>query len=74
MEAGAVPSIRPHDLRHFQATQLPDAGVPVQNLAALSGHADGTMTMKIYAHRTRCADHRAADVVGTLLSEGHGDR
>jgi integrase len=37
------------------------------------GHADGTTTMKIYAHRTRRADQHAADVVGKLLSDGQGD-
>ena len=60
-------AIRLHDLRHFQATQLLDAGVPVPTVAARLGHADGTTTMKIYAHRTRRADQQAADVVARLL-------
>ncbi len=59
--------VRLHDLRHFQATQLLDAGVPVPTVAARLGHADGTTTMKIYAHRTRRADQQAADVVARLL-------
>ena len=60
-------SVRLHDLRHFQATQLLDAGVPVPTVAARLGHTDGTTTMKIYAHRTRRADELAATVVGKLL-------
>ncbi len=60
-------NVRLHDLRHFQATQLLDAGVPVPTVAARLGHADGTTTMKIYAHRTRRADDRAAEVVAGLL-------
>ncbi len=72
-EAAVAPSIRLHDLRHFQATQLLDAGVPVPTVAARLGHADGTTTMKIYAHRTRRADQQAADVVGNLLSDGRRD-
>jgi integrase len=73
IEAGAAPSIRLHDLRHFQATQLLDAGVPVPTVAARLGHADGTTTMRIYAHRTRGADQQAADVVGRMLSGGEGN-
>lgn len=65
--AVGLTAVRLHDLRHFQATQLLDAGVPVPTVAARLGHADGTTTMKIYAHRTRRADQEAADVVARLL-------
>jgi integrase len=65
---GVAATVRLHDLRHFQATQLLDAGVPVPPVAARLGHADDTTTMKIYAHRTRRADEHAAEVVGNLLS------
>ena len=51
-------TIRIHDLRHWQATQLLDAGVPVPTVAARLGHADGMTTMKVYAHRTKQADSR----------------
>ena len=67
--AADLPSVRLHDLRHFQATQLLDAGVPVPTVAARLGHTDGTTTMKIYAHRTRRADELAAGVVGKLLDD-----
>jgi integrase len=70
ISAGAVVSVRMHDLRHFQATQLLGAGVPVPTVAARLGHADGTTTVKIYAHRTKKADQHAADVVGNLLDFG----
>ncbi len=53
--------------RHFQATQLLSAGVPVPTVAARLGHADGTTTMKIYAHRTKKAGQQAADVVDDAL-------
>ena len=36
--AAGLPSVRLHDLRHFQATQLLDAGVPVPTVAARLGH------------------------------------
>ena len=38
-------------------------------VAARLGHADGTTTMKIYAHRTQRADQQAADIVGKLLGD-----
>lgn len=60
-------TIRVHDLRRWQATQLLDAGVPVPTVAARLGHADGTTTMKVYAHRTKRADEQAASVVGDAL-------
>ena len=69
LAAGVSASVRLHDLRHFQATQLLDAGVPVPTVAARLGHADGTTTMKIYAHRTQRADQQAADIVGKLLGD-----
>ena len=65
--AAGVTGVRLHDLRHWQATQLLDAGVPVPTVAARLGHADGTTTMKIYAHRTERADEQAALVVGAAL-------
>ena len=61
--AAGVAGVRLHDLRHWQATQLLDAGVPVPTVAARLGHADGTTTMKIYAHRTTRGDEQAAEVV-----------
>ncbi|MCR4622631.1 MAG: site-specific integrase [Clostridiales bacterium] len=42
--------IRYHDLRHTYATFLYDAGVDVKTAAYLLGHADITVTMKIYTH------------------------
>ena len=70
--AGARSSIRLHDLRHWQATQLLDAGVPLPTVAARLGHASGMTTMKVYAHRTAEADEQAAAIVGDALDEDHG--
>ena len=68
--SAGVTGVRLHDLRHWQATQLLDAGVPVPTVAARLGHADGTTTMKIYAHRTVRGDEMAAEVVGAALGCG----
>jgi integrase len=66
--AAGVEGVRLHDLRHWQATQLLDAGVPVPTVAARLGHADGTTTMKIYSHRTDRGDEQAAAVVAAALA------
>ncbi|HXU98088.1 MAG TPA: tyrosine-type recombinase/integrase [Jiangellaceae bacterium] len=72
--AAGVTSVRLHDLRHWQATQLLDAGVPVPTVAARLGHADGTTTMKIYAHRTVRGDEMAAQVVGAASARSLAGR
>lgn len=41
---------RLHDLRHTHATTLLRAGVPAYQVAARLGHADATVTLKMYAH------------------------
>ena len=43
-------SFRYHDLRHTYCTMLYDSGVDVKSAAYLMGHADVTVTMKIYTH------------------------
>lgn len=66
-QAGVDSTIRLHDLRHWQATRLLDAGVPLPTVAARLGHASGATTMKVYAHRTPEADQRASEIVGEML-------
>ncbi|MFT7475778.1 MAG: integrase [Verrucomicrobiales bacterium] len=66
-QAGVDKTIRLHDLRHWQATRLLDAGVPLPTVAARLGHASGATTMKVYAHRTPEADQRASEIVGDML-------
>ena len=45
-----LPTARLHDLRHVHATTLPRAGVPVHVVAARLGHADPSITLRVYAH------------------------
>jgi integrase len=42
--------IRLHDLRHIHATTLLLAAVPVHMVAARLGHADPSVTLRVYAH------------------------
>lgn len=43
-------TVRLHDLRHTHATLLLRAGVPPHVVAARLGHADASITLRVYAH------------------------
>lgn len=59
---------RLHDLRHFVATRLLDAGLPVGAVSERLGHASSTTTLNIYAHAVPATDRRSAAVMGELLN------
>lgn len=61
--------VRLHDLRHFVATRLLDAGLPVRAVSERLGHASTTTTLTIYAHAVPATDRRAATVMGDLLGK-----
>lgn len=61
--AAGLGHFRLHDLRHFMATQMLDAGVPVPIVAARLCHARTSTTLNVYAHAVPGGDRRAA---GTL--------
>jgi len=62
-----APTLRLHDLRHFQATMLLKAGVPVKNVSARIGHRDASTTLNIYAHKLEDVDSASAELIGRLL-------
>ena len=57
-----LPHARLHDLRHIHATTLLLAGVPVHVVAARLGHADPSITLRVYAHVIREQVAAAADI------------
>lgn len=65
---GIDPAVRLHDLRHFAATRLLDAGVPVKTVSGRLGHARPATTLNVYAHFIPATDRVAADVIGGLLA------
>jgi integrase len=64
-----VDGVRFHDLRHFAATQLLAAGVPVKTVSARLGHANASTTLNIYAHHLESSDEEAANVLAGLLDD-----
>ncbi|MFD0773763.1 tyrosine-type recombinase/integrase [Streptomonospora algeriensis] len=61
--AEPLPPARLHDLRHIHATTLLLAGVPVHVVAARLGHADPSITLRVYAH---VIDEQVATVADTF--------
>jgi integrase len=61
-------NMRLHDLRHFAATRLIAAGIPVRTVSVRLGHANPATTLTVYSHFVEASDQDAAKVVGTLVS------
>jgi integrase len=64
----SLPMIRLHDLRHSYATSALASGVPIKVLSQRLGHADITVTLKIYAHVLAGDDQAAAALADGLLA------
>ncbi|WP_228010927.1 tyrosine-type recombinase/integrase [Nonomuraea phyllanthi] len=65
----SLPHARLHDLRHIHATTLLLAGVPVHVVAARLGHADPSITLRVYAHVIRAAEASAAEVFAKAIND-----
>jgi len=59
---------RLHDLRHLSATQLIGASFDPVTVAGRLGHADPSITMRVYAHAIEAQDREAAAALGRALS------
>ena len=60
--SAGVPRIKFHGLRHTHATLLLTAGAAVHEVSARLGHADATITMRIYAHALPSRADQLSDV------------
>ena len=60
-------SVRLHDLRHFVATRMLAAGVPVPTVSGRLGHANSATTLNVYSHFLEASDRDAAEALGQLL-------
>jgi integrase len=53
--------------RHFMATQMLDAGVPVVVVSGRLGHARASTTLNVYGHAVPGSDRRAAETLARRL-------
>lgn len=58
---------RLHDLRHWSATHAIASGADVRTVANRLGHADPSMTLRVYSHAVQAADEALAERLGDLL-------
>ena len=59
-----------HGLRHFVATQLAARGdISARTLAGRLGHADASVTLRVYAEFFPAADLQAAAHMGRILTQ-----
>jgi integrase len=62
-----LPPIRFHDLRHTAATLLLSRGINPKVLCEMLGHANISITLRVYAHVTPHMQQGAADVMDGLF-------
>ena len=67
LAAAGVRPFRLHDLRHFMATEMLHAGVPIPIVSRRLDHRRISTTLDFYAHVTPAGDRFAADVIQDLL-------
>ena len=67
-QSDPLPHARLHDLRHVHATTLLLAGVPVHVVAARLGHADPSITLRVYAHVISDQLTEAADIFARAVA------
>jgi integrase len=63
-----LPKIRVHDLRHFAATTMLSAQVPLAMASKTMRHSTLSTTTEIYGHLLRHVAHQAVDAIDTALT------
>lgn len=56
-----------HELRHFSATTAIAAGIDVRTVAGRLGHADPSVTLRVYAHALEQRDRELAGFLGSVV-------
>jgi integrase len=69
--AAAISSFRLNDLRHFMATEMLAAGVPIGTVSQRFSHARVSTTLNVYAHSVPEGDRVAAEALAAILSTAH---
>lgn len=66
-DGNAVPTVRPHDLRHNYITMCWEAGVDPYTTMRLVGHTSIKTTMDIYTHLSDRARNTIGDKINTIF-------
>ncbi|WP_225855253.1 tyrosine-type recombinase/integrase [Micromonospora noduli] len=66
--AAGLPESTNHDLRHVYASALIRAGLNPKVVAARLGHADASMTLRVYAHLWPDDEDRSRRGIDDLFS------
>jgi len=61
--------VRLHDLRHFAATRMITAGIPIRTVSGRLGHANPATTLSVYTHFVEASDQAAAQVMSNLRTK-----
>lgn len=61
-----------HELRHSQASILLAQGIPLHEVSRRLGHADASVTARVYAHLLPGREQQAADAFDRAITEGNG--
>jgi integrase len=72
LKAAGLSHFTVHSLRHFHASALLLAGIPIAEVSARLGHANPAITMRVYAHFLNGAESKAADTIATLMRAATG--
>jgi integrase len=56
-----------HELRHFAATTAIGTGTDVRTVAGRLGHADPSVTLRVYAHALEARDRELAGLLGSTV-------
>jgi len=62
-------SIHLHSLRHFAATELLAGGISPHDAAEMLGHADPSLTLRVYAHASTERQRAAAGILAGVLQD-----
>ena len=69
VQAHKLPAVRFHSLRHSHASALIAAGVDILSVSRRIGHADASITLKVYGHLFASTDTAAADAIEAVLRQ-----
>ena len=74
VDRAGVPHIRLHDVRHTYATLAMDLGIDPKMLSDRIGHANTSVTLQIYTHRSAGRDQAMAQTFGEMIQAAIGSR